>query len=102
MSAGTIQAGAVLPLVTTVRNENRAAVNVSAASAMTFYIRKPNGKRLSVTPVMVSDGTNGEVQYVTLPETLDVPGVYYIQAAVVLGSVIFLSDTSSFLVLRNL
>jgi hypothetical protein len=98
MSANTVRAGSILPLYTTVRNESRDIVNISAATALTFYLRKPNGKRLTLTPALRGDGTDGELEYITDADTLDVPGVYYFQAAVTLGGIVYLSDTSSFLV----
>ena len=52
------------------------AVDVSSASAMSFIFKKPDDTTTTVTPVFTTDGTNGQIQYVTLDGDIDAAGVW--------------------------
>jgi hypothetical protein len=64
-------------------------VDISTATTLAIYIRKPDGTILSRTGTLETDGTDGKMYYITQAGDLDVAGSYKIQ-----GRVIFQSGAS--------
>jgi hypothetical protein len=64
--------------------------NISAASAITMEVRKPDGSVVSWTAAL--EGTNG-VRYNTLAATLDQAGDWKLQARVTLGAGVWRGET---------
>ena len=77
-------------------------VNLSNVDAMYIIFKKPNDGVLQVTPVLVNDGTDGLIKYISQSGDLDQYGTWQIQARVVFGSDVFSTDIQRFKVQRNL
>lgn len=77
-------------------------VDISAASTLSIFIKKPDGTILTVTGVLETDGTDGKMYYVTVSGDIDVAGTYKIQGQVVLGGGTFNTSTATFMVHCNL
>lgn len=89
------------PFRATIKDENDEVVDVSTAS-VTFIFKKPNGTTVNKTGSFVSDGTNGQVQYVTVDGDLNIHGRWELQAFVDFGSTEWYSDIYKFTVYKNL
>ncbi len=63
-----------------------AAVDVSSQTAMSFIFKKPGGTLLTVTPVFTGDGTDGQIEYVSLTGDINEVGVWCLQGEVTLGA----------------
>lgn len=62
--------------------EDGAPLDVSGASARSIKLRKPDGVALTRTATMPGGGTDGWLQYVTVPGDLDRPGTWEVQASI--------------------
>lgn len=82
--------------------DDGSVVDISSASTLSIFIKKPNGTVLSRTGTLETDGTDGKMYYITLAGDLDVAGNYKIQAKVVLTSGSYFSSTATFKVHCNL
>jgi hypothetical protein len=82
--------------------DNSAIVNISSASNLTIYIKKPDSTLLAVTGTLYTDGTDGIMYYNSVSGDLDQSGIYKIQAKVTISSNVFYSSIGSFKVLCNL
>tara|TARA_A100001515_G_scaffold140044_1_gene135279 strand:+ start:1058 stop:1363 length:306 start_codon:yes stop_codon:yes gene_type:complete len=88
-------------LVITVK-DNGSVVDISSASSLTIFIKKPNGTILTRTGTLETDGTDGKMYYIVVAGDLDAAGVYKIQGRVVLTSGTFSTSTANFKVHCNL
>jgi hypothetical protein len=77
-------------------------VDISSASSLSIYIRKPSGTILTRTGVLETDGTDGKMYYITVAGDLDVAGSYKIQGKVVLPAGSYYTSTATFKVHCNL
>lgn len=77
-------------------------VDISSASALSIFIRKPNGTILTRTGTLETDGTDGKMYYITVSGDLDAAGNYKIQGQVVLPSGSYYTSTATFKVHCNL
>lgn len=78
-------------------------IDVSSATTKTIYLRKPDGTTiLTKTATFVTDGTDGEIQYVTVKDEIDTVGVWKVQGYVVLSNLDDHTVVSQFRVLKNL
>jgi hypothetical protein len=59
-------------------------VDISGATALSFVFKKPDATTITTVPVYTTDGTDGQIQYVTLAGNIDQAGVWCLQAEVVL------------------
>jgi hypothetical protein len=84
----TVQAGGVV-------------VNVSQASVIEFYFKRPDGVVLTKTASDETDGSDGKVYY-TCTDELSMPGNWSMQAHVVLPEGEWKSNFTLFEVKRNL
>jgi hypothetical protein len=82
--------------------DDGSVVDISSATTLSIFIKKPNGTVLSRTGVLETDGTDGKMYYITVAGDLDKAGNYKIQAKVVLASGSFFSSTATFKVHCNL
>lgn len=87
-------------LLVTVTDDG-SAVDISSASSLTIFIRKPSGTVLERTGV-VEDGPNGKMYYLTVLGDLDAAGNYKIQGKVVISAGTFYTSISNFKVHCNL
>ena len=67
----------------TITDQDGAALDVSGASTLQLLFLKPNGILVTQTATMTGDGTDGVIQYVTIADDLDVPGVWKSQGLVI-------------------
>lgn len=77
-------------------------VDLSAATAMSINIKKPDGTILTKTAELDTDGTDGGMRYYTLEGDFDVAGAYSIQGIVNIAGGTFHTDTQMFRVFNNL
>ena len=82
--------------------DNGSVVDISSASSLTIFIKKPNGTILTRTGTLETDGTDGKMYYIVVAGDLDAAGVYKIQGRVVLTSGTFSTSTANFKVHCNL
>jgi hypothetical protein len=61
-------------------------VDISTATALSIFIRKPDGTVLSRTGTLETDGVDGQMHYITVAGDLDVAGSYKIQGRVSFAS----------------
>jgi hypothetical protein len=66
-------------------------VDISAATATDFLIRKPDGSLLTVAADFYTDGTDGVLTYTTVEGDTDAAGLYKFQAKITLGGVFYTS-----------
>ena len=78
------------------------AVDISSASSLSVFIRKPDGTVLTRTGTLNTTGTDGKMYYITLAGDLDAAGHYKIQGKVILPSGTFFTSISTFKVHCNL
>ena len=89
-------------LILTVRDQDGKIVDLSQVSALSMVLLKPDLTTLMKTAVLVTDGKDGQMQYVTIANDLDQPGVWRRQGIVTIGAGKWESDTVSFSVEANL
>lgn len=77
-------------------------VDISSASSLSIFIKKPNGTILTRVGTLETDGTDGKMYYITVPGDLDAAGAYKIQGQVVLPSGSYYTSTATFKVHCNL
>jgi hypothetical protein len=77
-------------------------VDISTASALIILFQKPDGTTTSRTGVLLTDGTDGVIQYITVTNDLDQVGTWQAQARVSLSAGTWSSDTHKFKVYPNL
>ena len=77
-------------------------VDISVASLLEIFIRKPDGTILSVSGTLETDGTDGKMHYITIAGDTDVAGVYKLQGRVVLPGGSYYTSTATFKVHCNL
>ena len=61
-------------------------LDISTATALSIFIKQPDGTLLSRTGVLETDGTDGKMYYLTVAGDLDTAGSYKIQGKVTLPS----------------
>ena len=88
-------------LLITVKDDS-VVVDISSASALSIFIRKPNGAILTRVGTLETDGTDGKMYYITVAGDLDAAGSYKIQGQVVLPSGSYSTSTATFKVHCNL
>lgn len=88
-------------VVVTVKDGSGPA-NISNATALTFTFSKPSGRTLIVSPRFQTDGSDGQLTYLTVDGDFDEVGKYQVQATVTTPSAVLHSDIVSFQVLGNL
>lgn len=77
-------------------------VDISTASSLVIFIKKPDGTVLERAGVLNTDGTDGKMYYLTVVGDLDVAGNYKIQGKVVIPTGTFYTSISNFKVHCNL
>jgi hypothetical protein len=77
-------------------------VDISSATTLNVIFVKPGGTTLTKTGVLVSDGTDGIMKYVTISGDLNEVGTWQLQGKVTFTSATYYSDIHTFKVHRNL
>ncbi len=78
------------------------ALDISAATALQFIMKKPDRTLLTVTAIFVTTGVDGKIQYTTVAGNMNVVGIWHLQAKITLPSGVWKSDIGHFTVLENL
>ena len=87
----------------TIKDENDNVVNLSGAAKKDIIFKKPNNVKFTKSGSLVTDGTDGVIQYATATGDLDTVGYWRAQCFVDLGSSgSFYSDVVKFKVHDNL
>lgn len=87
-----IHAGDIGTLLVMTVKDAGVVVDLSTASAMTLYIKKPNGQVLEKTALLYTDGTDGKAKYTTVSGDIDTAGAYKLQMKIVFSSSTFFSS----------
>jgi len=83
--------------------ENGVIVDISSATVKNIVFEKPNGLKVTMPGSFVTDGTDGQLQYVSVADDLDIGGKWRLQGFVNLGGVwVGHSDIVEFKVYDNL
>ena len=86
----------------TVRDQDNTVVDLSTTSTRTIFLRDPTGKVLSKSGTLVSGGTTGIMEYVTISGDLAIPGEWAIQARFVNSGGTFYTNVDTLPVMQNL
>lgn len=78
------------------------AVDVSTATTLQIKLKAPSGTVSTKTASYVTNGTNGQIKYVTQSGDLSETGTWRWQAYVVIGTSSWHSEMQSFKVHENL
>jgi len=77
--------------------ENNAAIDVSTSTARSIELTKPDGTIESKTAAYVTDGTDGQIEYITLAGDIDQRGRWQYRAKVEFGAAqVFHTKPASF------
>jgi hypothetical protein len=82
----------------TITDETGAAVNIASASTKTLTFRKPSGKVVPQTAVLVNTGTDGKMKYVAVAGDIDETGVWSWQGRVAVSGGDWKTDIFQFTV----
>jgi threonine dehydrogenase-like Zn-dependent dehydrogenase len=98
-AAGTVSVtGTAAGLKDTITDETGAAVNIASASTKTLTFRKPSGKVVPQTAVLVNTGTDGKMKYVAVAGDIDETGVWSWQGRVAVSGGDWKTDIFQFTV----
>lgn len=97
-----IHVGAIGVIFQVTLTENEIAVDISDATIKTITIVSPDGTKLEVNGVFETDGTDGILNYVTLENTLLIPGEHKLQAYIRTPDWAEKSSIHKFEVIQNL
>ncbi len=84
----------------TIKDQDGIPVNISTASSLALSIIKPNGVILSKSGEFVTNGTDGQLQYIIVNGDIDVSGIWEISANLVMLGGTYSSDRYEFRVER--
>jgi hypothetical protein len=86
----------------TIVDEVEDVVNISAATTTEIRFQKPDETSVDQDAAFTTDGVDGEIQYVTIADDLDVSGKWKIQAYIVTPVGEWRSEIETFWVQENL
>lgn len=68
--------------------EGTAPLDISTATGLTLYLRKPDTDQtiLERDAMLTTDGTDGKLEYTTVSDDLDTPGMWRVQAELVFSN----------------
>lgn len=66
--------------------EGARRLDLSAATLKRIVLTKPDGNEMSRDAAFLTDGTDGGLAYTTVPGEMDQPGLWTVQAELVLGT----------------
>ena len=106
MAIGEIRVGQILPLIFIVKDQDNNLVPLQAASSKTVTIITANNGRKVFPAAFVTNGADGQIQYVTKNEEdqvdLDNVGPFKAQGKVIIAGIEYPSDIMEFEVMPNL
>lgn len=88
--------------ITTVKDENANAIDISTATSKIFTFKKPDSSNVLKTAIFQNDGSDGILQYVTVSGDLDTHGNWSLQAHIITPLEDFKTDIYDFRVERNI
>lgn len=77
-------------------------VDISAASALTITLKKPNGVSYNKIGTLYTNGTDGKMYYVSVDGDFNEPGNYKIQGKITLAGGTYYTSVGSFKVHCNI
>ena len=78
------------------------AIDVSTATTKYIYFQDPSGVRMQKTAAFTTDGTDGKIQYTSVPGDIDSVGIWQIQGYVETSLGKFWTEKDSFKVYSTL
>ena len=100
--ASQIQEGDIGTKLLITITDDGSVVNISSASNLSIFIKKPDGSVLNRSGTLETNGTDGKMYYATIYGDIDTAGIYKIQGHVTLLNGSFFTSTATFKVYRNL
>ena len=100
--ASQIQEGDIGTKLLVTITDNDAIVNISSATSLSIFIKKPDGSILTRSGTFETNGTDGKMYYATVSGDIDTAGSYKLQGRVTLSNGSFYTSTVTFKVHRNL
>jgi len=97
-----IHVGDIGTVFTLTIKDMNAIIDISSATTLDLFLRKPSGKTLSRVCALATNGKDGKLKYTTIAGDMDEDGNWEIQAKVVLPSGTWYSDRGIFHVHANL
>lgn len=97
-----IHVGDIGTIIRGTAKDGSAIVDVSTATTKDFIFRKPDGTVITRSTVFTTDGTNGQIEYVTVSGDLDRAGTWSVQLHIILPTGEWKSDIFKFDVYANL
>lgn len=88
-------------LLITIKDDG-SVVDISSASSLSIFIKRPDGTMLTRTGTLETDGTDGKLYYIVVAGDLNSAGLYKIQAQVNLSYGTFYSCSATFKVHCNI
>lgn len=70
----------------TVKDQNGAIVDISTATTKQLIFKKTDGTIVAKAAAFVTDGVDGQMQYISAANDLDQSGTWHVQGYVVLAS----------------
>lgn len=88
-------------LIVTVYDDGE-IVDISSATTLTIFIKKPDGSSISKVGLLYTDGTDGKMYCISIANDFDMSGNYKIQGKVTLGGGTYYTSVGSFKVYCNI
>lgn len=100
----TIQIGTVgAQLIVTVVDEfTKKPINISNATALQIVLKRPDNVDLFLTASFVTNGADGQIQYITANGDLSLAGIWRIQGIYQINGHVKYTSIDNFTVLYNL
>ena len=102
MPSQEIHKGDIGTALTVEIQENEVAVPIDTAETIKIILKKPTGEVLIKDAAFVTDGSDGQIRYVTVAGDLDCSGEWKIQGKVVMPSGTWNSEVDKFEVYDNI
>ncbi len=77
-------------------------IDLTNVDTMSITFTKPDRSKLIITPVFVTDGSDGRIQYLSRNGDLSVPGLWRAEVYISFGTASWHSDITEFRVWSNL
>lgn len=85
-----------------VNDQDGNAINLSSASSINILFEKPDKTFVSKTASFVTDGTDGQIEYISITGDLNMVGRWQIQASYIKSSNLKYTSKDTFIVDSNL